>query len=269
MAGVNWRNIRIVDCDIPDILRRAVVWEHGPEATLGYLDGKTDAELSRSADIGRKSISIIRALISTARDNARERGYLPGNLPMIDWMRLARAVEFYRQKGYRYIEAPWAVSAETSAITCPSPKFTAEVAGLGSLVGSAEQSFLQLQQEGLPEGYYMAVTPCFRLGDYEDDLHFPYFMKLELYLNIQEEGARVIAFMKMLQEAGELFRELGATKDNLQARPTEEGVDIELNGIEIGSYGLRESANLKWVYGTGLALPRFTQALQRFDLGSD
>lgn len=37
-------------------------------------------------------------------------------------------------------------------------------------------------------------------------------------------------------------------------------LDGELNGIEIGSYGYRSYRELHWIYGTGLAEPRFTLA---------
>jgi hypothetical protein len=32
------------------------------------------------------------------------------------------------------------------------------------------------------------------------------------------------------------------------------------NDIEIGSYGMREYENFKWIYGTGMAEPRFSKA---------
>jgi hypothetical protein len=44
---------------------------------------------------------------------------------------------------------------------------------------------------------------------------------------------------------------------------TDVGYDLEINGIEVGSYGRREVGDFTWVYGTGLALPRFSQALNR------
>jgi hypothetical protein len=182
----------------------------------------------------------------------------------IDWTLLGRAVDFYKARGYTYVEAPWAVSEETLAITCPNPRFAARVDHLGALVGSAEQSFLHLDLAGdLGAGCFVACTPCFRLGDHGDGLHFPYFMKVELYRNDHD----VMALFKMLGDAGELYRELGAPADALQAPQTEEGVDITLNGIEIGSFGFRthESADGSlhhWTYGTGLALPRFSQALE-------
>jgi hypothetical protein len=39
---------------------------------------------------------------------------------------------------------------------------------------------------------------------------------------------------------------------------TKEGFDLEVSGIEIGSYGIRSCEYLKWIYGTGLAEPRMT-----------
>ena len=39
---------------------------------------------------------------------------------------------------------------------------------------------------------------------------------------------------------------------------TEQGFDLEYNGIEIGSYGIRSCEYLKWIYATGLAEPRMT-----------
>lgn len=38
-------------------------------------------------------------------------------------------------------------------------------------------------------------------------------------------------------------------------------LDIQLDGIEIGSYGVREFLGQHYIYGTALALPRFQQAL--------
>jgi hypothetical protein len=45
---------------------------------------------------------------------------------------------------------------------------------------------------------------------------------------------------------------------------TPEGIDLVLNGIEVGSYGVRTVGNRTWTYGTGLALPRFTVAIDNF-----
>jgi len=34
--------------------------------------------------------------------------------------------------------------------------------------------------------------------------------------------------------------------------------DIEFNGIELGSYGIRECEYLSWIYATGCAEPRLS-----------
>jgi len=39
---------------------------------------------------------------------------------------------------------------------------------------------------------------------------------------------------------------------------TKDGYDLEYDGIEIGSYGIRSCEYLKWIYGTGIAEPRLT-----------
>ncbi len=41
---------------------------------------------------------------------------------------------------------------------------------------------------------------------------------------------------------------------------TDEGWDLEVNGIEVGSYGFRQSGGRRWACATGLALPRFDVA---------
>ena len=40
--------------------------------------------------------------------------------------------------------------------------------------------------------------------------------------------------------------------------------DIEsCNGIELGSYGIREFAGFRWIYGTGVAEPRLSLCIAR------
>jgi len=52
------------------------------------------------------------------------------------------------------------------------------------------------------------------------------------------------------------------TKDDPRACQTLESFDIEIDGVEYGSYGLRYHEDIGvWVYGTGVALPRFQQIL--------
>lgn len=128
---------------------------------------------------------------------------------------------------------------------------------MGFLVGSAEQGFVSLDRlKVLGRGNFMSCTPCFRREDVHDILHRPYFMKVELYKNdVVDESA----LSEMISHAYEFF--------SLAASPkvvkTSEGFDIEINNIEVGSYGLRKYNNLQWVYGTGVALPRYSTAKER------
>jgi hypothetical protein len=43
---------------------------------------------------------------------------------------------------------------------------------------------------------------------------------------------------------------------------TQEGSDLMYKGLELGSYGMRMTPDISIAYGTGLALPRFSLALQ-------
>jgi hypothetical protein len=50
------------------------------------------------------------------------------------------------------------------------------------------------------------------------------------------------------------------SKKAIVVQPTDDCMDLTINGIEVGSYGKREFKNIKWIYGTGLAEPRFSIA---------
>ena len=178
---------------------------------------------------------------------------------MINWSLLANAMLFYKNKGYYHIEVPWITQNVINMITTDDELNLVKLAGtVSSLVGSAEQSFLAMQFNGnLPKGRYVACTPCFRYGVL-DDFHQQYFMKIELY---QTDDTDTDAMHSMIQNAEEFFSSVYPdAKNNLKRVATPQGIDIELNGIEIGSYGNRSFSSHKWLYGTGLALPRFSQA---------
>jgi len=42
---------------------------------------------------------------------------------------------------------------------------------------------------------------------------------------------------------------------------SENTYDMSINGVEVGSYGIRRCEYLEWIYGTGCAEPRFSQVL--------
>ena len=47
---------------------------------------------------------------------------------------------------------------------------------------------------------------------------------------------------------------------------TAEGYDLQIGGVEVGSYGVRSHRGFKWAYGTGLAEPRFSTVARRFSV---
>lgn len=173
----------------------------------------------------------------------------------VNWQNIAAAMRFYTDNGFCEIQVPWAVSPEAMRSTSELPYWPAPQ-GLG-LVASAEQSFYQLMLNGnLPDGDYVACTPCFRFEETYDEIHAPYFMKVELISVWQYPTSPLtlthlaMKFMKSL------------TSVPMEHVQTADGYDIEIGGIEVGSYGLRSVNGNNWSYGTGLAEPRFTVACE-------
>lgn len=100
----------------------------------------------------------------------------------IDYILLAKALEYYGDLGYQNTTLDWVIPKEYNDITMP-PDGTAVTTKDGILVGSAEQSFLKAALtdfKWLYDTKAQAITPCFR-NDKEDLLHKKYFMKLELF----------------------------------------------------------------------------------------
>jgi hypothetical protein len=173
--------------------------------------------------------------------------------PLIDYALIADAVAHYGSCGYRQVEVPWLVSARACFATLPIENANhAMPVGDRFLVGSAEQGFLETD---LPLGRYLAISPCFR-NDVEDRFHQKTFMKVELH---QTDDTSDAALLMMIVAAVDFFRG-HATSEDIAVMRTIDGADIEVNGIEVGSYGRRTVNGLTWLYGTGLALPRLSIA---------
>ena len=192
----------------------------------------------------------------------------------IDYPLIARAIDFYGRKGFRYIEAPWMAHHKAVHSTLPKDKTPFYLSGNYdidgfALVGSAEQAFVQLMLDGkLPLGSHMAAGPCFR-DDEVDELHQKTFFKIELIIVMDYAPSRDFAYRLASDDAfmfltSEAIR-LGGFKNRhaTEIVPTETGYDINLNDIEIGSYGVRSFEGHHWIYGTGLAEPRFSMALAK------
>ncbi len=199
--------------------------------------------------------------------------------PKIDYEILGIAMGQFAKRGYKYVEVPWVVADDairaTLPSTCPLQKLAYTVgSGLyerepnkSALIGSAEQALITMN---LPVGSYMAISPCFRFEKEVDLLHRDYFMKLELFVCgvAEDEAPRVVAHV--IEDASEVMAFISDIRP--VTVPTSEGkhtYDLTVGGVEVGSYGYRtcddyttpnESGCIRWVYGTGIALPRFSVA---------
>jgi hypothetical protein len=215
----------------------------------------------------------------------------------IDWSLLGRALDFYKALGYKYIEVPWLVRNEVTEVTRHEG---AENFGVpaGDLVGSAEQSFIQMMMDGqLPPGRYCTISPCFRDEPVLDDLHQKHFMKLELidtpntarywaYRDGKRKGKNkgvdpstsAEGTVGKMQGDAMFFLRDELRLMGLQSRDwfdTEDQVDdkdprnfqtdlISFEGwMELGSYGIRHHGDYTWVYGTGCAEPRWSYWLRK------
>ena len=179
---------------------------------------------------------------------------------MINYKIIDDSLTYYQDNGFVRIETPWTVSPYIDDITRPVNKTPFQLnVNNKRLVASGEQSFLYLYlKEFLPLGQYVTVTPCFR-NESIDYLHMQYFMKAEL---IKTDVVNEDELHKIINIAHKFFQQY-FTKD-LNIVKTDIGFDICINDVELGSYGIRESDHLKWIYATGCAEPRLSTLIKKF-----
>jgi hypothetical protein len=187
---------------------------------------------------------------------------------MISYELLVEAKAYYASLGYDYIDVPWEVEECVSKITKPIDRKEYHL-NHGVLVASGEQSFLQMIKNGnLPHGSYQCITPCFRQEPVIDETHKPYFMKLEL---IETAFPFKPALDQMIQHAYDFFSRrvkckiVKTTAVNDCEDNTYDIVTVD-GEIELGSYGMRwnhEHIKRMWLYGTGLAEPRFSDIINK------
>lgn len=126
---------------------------------------------------------------------------------LIDYRKIADSISFYEKLDFKRVEAPWWVPKEIMNITRP-PDVSEDAAYFLSknskcLVASAEQSFLDMANQGLlPKGKYQATTPCFR-EEIQGALKRKYFIKNELIItddpsekSLQEVISQALDFFK-------------------------------------------------------------------------
>lgn len=184
------------------------------------------------------------------------------NYPSVNWALLAQAQNYYNEAGYQYCEVPYMVPEEYSLLTKPhnDQSFVLQhdlfLKQPHELVGSAEQGFIYLMATNqLTHSKLCSITPCFRTEQYSST-HLPWFMKCELFhLSQSKEDCQL-----MIDCALKFFSKYVPTKNLEVVQTSEESWDINLNHLEIGSFGIRHFEFGTFIYGTGLALPRFETA---------
>jgi hypothetical protein len=196
-----------------------------------------------------------------------------GPFPQNSLLLLHLALQWWQTQGLQYVDLPWMVPSRYADAHRPS--FCRDVPTLhGSFVGSGEQSFLMLREQGLLAGGapgYIGWTPCLRDEAVLDETHQHGFMKAEWYVPLaradvsswRERLDEMLAAQEMMFRAVALYAEgpIGLRIDREETGAAQH--DLVVEGLEIGSYGLRHFEGQSYLYGTALALPRFTQALER------
>lgn len=183
---------------------------------------------------------------------------------MIDYNIIARSIPFYESAGFQRIESPWTVTPAISNITKPHGAKDMPITGKDKvLVASGEQSFLSMYNKGfLPKGRFQSVTPCFRDESFTP-FHTKYFIKNELIItDVVDE--KTLKFM--IDTAVEFFTEIGLGVKVKSVSSVLPSYDIEFEGIELGSYGIRRCDFLYWIYGTGVAEPRLSKVMDKYGL---
>lgn len=187
---------------------------------------------------------------------------------MINYNILADSQEFYKNLEYTYIEVPWTVTREVSEITVGKEKlkeYNLVHKNNKMLLGSGEQAFLyQITKGYIPYGKYQTITPCFRFEN-QDVFHQKYFMKNEL-IEFSEEPLTQSDLLKTINKCLTFY--MKHVKNQLLLTivntSSSNGIsyDINLEDIELGSYGIRNYKGIHWIYATGVAEPRFSKALK-------
>jgi hypothetical protein len=181
---------------------------------------------------------------------------------MINYQFLHQSTLFYETHKFQRIESPWTVTKAVSEITKPIEFADLEIKDKDKvLVASGEQSFLYLYLKNfLPKGRFQTITPCFRNEPF-DQTHTKYFMKNELIITDSVSHKTLIDTVSICKSFFESIHQNHIEYPVEIIQTSDTSFDLNLNGIEIGSYGIRTCEFLKWIYATGIAEPRFSQII--------
>lgn len=179
---------------------------------------------------------------------------------MIDYNLINESILYYENNNFLRVEAPWTVSENVDNITKPKDKLSFQLKHNNKcLVASGEQSFLYLYLKNfLPKGQFQTITPCFRYEAF-DFLHTKYFIKNEL---IKTDIVNSIELDKIVETCLKFYRQY---IPKCEVVKTDIGYDIEIEGKELGSYGIRSCEFLDWIYATGCAEPRTSSLIKLYN----
>lgn len=175
---------------------------------------------------------------------------------------LIDALNYYQSKGFQPIDVPMVVdSASARLITAPDKPFLYHN-DYQVYIGSAEQGFIQLYKDNeLPQGKFMAVTPCYRYETHYDAQTYYMFMELKLIhigdnLTSQDRNNMINicqSFFKCYHQNITIDYETLSSSIDIFI----EYDDNMYSGTKIGSYGMRYMPDgMPYIYGTGVAFPR-------------
>ncbi len=207
-------------------------------------------------------------------------------MSQINYECLALAQACYDRHKFSRIEVPWWATRDIVNLTKPPHLPDDNIYHIEKndkyLLASGEQGFMYLMNKGqLAPGAYQTITPCFRNDQY-DELHCKQFMKLELISVLHKDSniddinlhlTGIISSAKYTMQ--ELAKVLTGKDQNILQIGTHTDDPTAITGtltydlaivhdnqiVELGSYGARQAIFGKWIYGTGIAEPRFSKVL--------
>lgn len=192
------------------------------------------------------------------------------SLPPHTLEQLARALRDWQAQGAVYIDVPWVAEARFVQGTRPEWAHGQDITTPhGQLLASGEQAMCAMMAQGqlVPGQRYIGWTPCFRDEEVFDDLHHFYFIKAEIFEPLSASADPQAATLDLVEQAREMFERWAQPikPDAVVAVVPmfDDQWDIEIDGVEVGSYGVRcvPGTQQRYVYGTALAEPRFSRSL--------